>query len=160
MGSTTTTNGRVGEKRDDDQMKWDAGDGISTTTRNNHQINLTIKKSKWEREGERVGNPAPIAKITINQRWRTGRTQRAIMVRQASEVRGDGEDGKEGGRTTSQRSFPAIWREKKVPPLQTQHHNLSKNYIEMERRNDGSFLITRQISSALQAKIAQSLVTP
>jgi hypothetical protein len=43
--------------------------------------------------------------------------------------------------TTSQRSFPAIRRGKKVPPLQTQCHNLSNNYIKMERRNDGNFLI-------------------
>jgi hypothetical protein len=57
-------------------------------------FNLTIKKSKWEWEGERVGNPAPVTKITINQRWQTSRTQWAIMVGQASEVRGEGEDGK------------------------------------------------------------------
>ncbi len=110
MGSTTITSGRVGEEWDDDQKKWDAGDGTSTTTRNNHQMvkrrwgrginlafNLTIKKSKWEREGERVGNPAPIMKITINRRWRTIRTRRAIMVGRASEVRGDVEDGEGGG---------------------------------------------------------------
>ncbi len=60
--------------------------------------------------------------------------------------------------TTSQRSFPAIWRENKVPPLQTQRHNSSDNYIEMERRNDGNFLITREISSTLQAKIAWGIV--
>jgi hypothetical protein len=60
-------------------------------------FNSTMKKSKWEREGERVGDPAPIAKITINQRWQPGRTRRAITVGQASEVRGDGEDGKGGG---------------------------------------------------------------
>jgi hypothetical protein len=79
MGSTMITSGGVGEEWDDDQMKWDAGYGTLTTTRNNHQMvkrqwgrgidrafNLTIKKSKWEREGERVGDPAPITKITIN----------------------------------------------------------------------------------------------
>ncbi len=79
---TTITSGRVGDEWDDDQTKWDARDGTSMTTRNNHQkvkrqwgrgidraFNLTIKKSKWEREGERVGNPVPIAKIIINQRW-------------------------------------------------------------------------------------------
>jgi hypothetical protein len=49
---------------------------------------------------------------------------------------------------------------KKVPPLQTQCHNLSNNYIKMEHHNDGNFLITREISSALQAKIARVLVTP
>jgi hypothetical protein len=31
---------------------------------------------------------------------------------------------------------------KKVPPLQTQRHNLSNKYIEMEHCNDGNFLIT------------------
>jgi hypothetical protein len=86
MGSTMTTNSGVSKERDDDQTKWYAGDGTSTTIHNNHQMvkrqwgrgndrafNLTIKKSKWEREGERVGNPVPIAKITINRRWRPGR---------------------------------------------------------------------------------------
>jgi hypothetical protein len=63
----------------------------------NRAFNLTMKKHKWEREGERVGDPAPIIKITINQRWRPGRMQWAIMVGQASDVRGDGEDGKGGG---------------------------------------------------------------
>ncbi len=53
--------------------------------------------------------------------------------------------------------FQLFGGEKKVPPLQTQRHNLSNNYIEMERRNDGNFLITRQISSALQTKIARAL---
>ncbi len=57
-------------------------------------------------------------------------------------------------------SAPAIWWEKKVPPLQTQCHNLSNNYIEMEHCNDGNFYITREISSALRAKIARGLVTP
>ncbi len=97
MGSTTTTNSGVGNERDNDHTKWDAGDGTSTTTLNNHQINLTIKKSKWEQEGERVSNPAPIAKITINRRWQPGKTRRAIMVGRASEVRGDREDSKGGG---------------------------------------------------------------
>ncbi len=60
-------------------------------------FNLTMKKSKWEQEGERVGNLALITKITINQRWQPGRTQRAIMVGQASKVRGDGEDSEGGG---------------------------------------------------------------
>ncbi len=87
MGSTTITSGGVGEEWDDDQTKWDAGEDTSTRTRNNQQMvkrrwgrgidrafNLTIKKSKWEREGERVGNPMPITKITINRRWRPSRT--------------------------------------------------------------------------------------
>ncbi len=69
------TSGEVGKK-------WDAGDGTLMATHNyhqmvkrqwgrgiNHAFNLTIKNSKWERKGERVGNPAPITKITINQRW-------------------------------------------------------------------------------------------
>jgi hypothetical protein len=38
MGSATTTNGGAGEERDNDQMKWDAGDGTSMTTRINHQM--------------------------------------------------------------------------------------------------------------------------
>jgi hypothetical protein len=33
-----------------------------------------------------------------------------------------------------------FWREKKVPPLQTQRHNPSNNYTKMERRKDGIFL--------------------
>jgi hypothetical protein len=49
---------------------------------------------------------------------------------------------------------------KKVPPLQTQRHNSSNNYIKMEHRNDGNFFITQQISSALRTKIARGLVTP
>jgi hypothetical protein len=60
----------------------------------------------------------------------------------------------------SERSFPAIWREKKGSSLQTQCNNSSNNYIKMERRNDGNFLIARQISSPLQAKIAWGLITP
>jgi hypothetical protein len=120
MGLTTTTNGGVGEERDDDQTKWDAGDGTSTTTRNNHQMvkrrwgrvidrvfNLTVKKSKWEREGERVGDPAPIAKITFNRRWRLGRTRRAIMAGRASEVREDGEDGEGGGGRSATKPPPS-----------------------------------------------------
>ncbi len=69
-------------------------------------FNSTMKKSKWEWEGERVGDPAPIAKITINQRWRPGRTRWAIMVGQASEVRGDGEDCKGGGRRSATKPPP------------------------------------------------------
>ncbi len=82
MGSIKITSGGVGEEWDNYQTKWDAEDGTSMTTHNNHQIvkrrwergidrafNLTIKKRKWEREGERVGDLAPITKITINQRW-------------------------------------------------------------------------------------------
>jgi hypothetical protein len=55
---TIGPHGGVGEEWDDDQTKWDAGYGTSTTTRNNHQMikrrwgrgidrafNLTIKKS-------------------------------------------------------------------------------------------------------------------
>ncbi len=38
--------------------------------------------------------------------------------------------------------FQLFGGEKKVHPLQTQRHNSSNNYIEMERRNDGNFLIT------------------
>jgi hypothetical protein len=38
MGSTTTTNGGAGKERDIDQTKWEAGDGISMTTRINHQM--------------------------------------------------------------------------------------------------------------------------
>ncbi len=38
MGSTTTTNGGAGMERDDDQTKWEAGDGTSTTTRIDHQM--------------------------------------------------------------------------------------------------------------------------
>jgi hypothetical protein len=38
MGLTTTTNGRAGEERDDDQTKWEVGDGTSTMTHNNHQM--------------------------------------------------------------------------------------------------------------------------
>jgi hypothetical protein len=38
MGLTMTTNGRAGKERDDDQMKWEVGDGTSTTTRINHQM--------------------------------------------------------------------------------------------------------------------------
>jgi hypothetical protein len=48
--------------------------------------------------------------------------------------------------------FQLFGGKKKVSPLQTQHHNLSNNYIKMEHRNDGNFLITQQISSALRAK--------
>ncbi len=86
-GSTTITSGGVGKEWDNDQTKWEAGDGTSTMTHNNHQMvkrqwgrdidrafNLTIKKSKWEWEGERVGDPAPITKISINQRWQSSRT--------------------------------------------------------------------------------------
>ncbi len=51
-------------------------------------------------------------------------------------------------------------REKKVPPLQTQRHNSSNNYTKMERRNDGNFLIARQISDALRTKISRGLITP
>jgi hypothetical protein len=38
MGSTMTTNAGAGEERDDDQTKWEAGDGTSTMTRINHQM--------------------------------------------------------------------------------------------------------------------------
>jgi hypothetical protein len=38
MGLTTTTNGGAGKERDNDQTKWEAGDGISTTTHINHQM--------------------------------------------------------------------------------------------------------------------------
>ncbi len=62
--------------------------------------------------------------------------------------------------TTSQRSYQAIWREKKGSSLQTLRNNPPNNYIKMERRNDGNFLIARQISSPLRAKIAQGLITP
>jgi hypothetical protein len=118
MGATTITSGGGGKEWDDDQTKWDAGDGTSMTTRNNHQIvkrqwgrginrafNSTIKNSKWEWEGERVGNPTPITKITINQRWQPSRTQWAIMVGRASEGRGDGEDGEGGGGGSAQQSL-------------------------------------------------------
>ncbi len=53
-----------------------------------------------------------------------------------------------------------FWREKKVPPLQTQRHNSSNNYTKMERRKDGNFLIARQISDALRTKIAWGLIAP
>ncbi len=36
MGLTTTMNGGAGEERDNDQTKWDAGDGTSRNTCNNH----------------------------------------------------------------------------------------------------------------------------
>jgi hypothetical protein len=36
MGSTTITSGGVGEEWDNDQPKWDAEEGTSTTTRNSH----------------------------------------------------------------------------------------------------------------------------
>ncbi len=62
--------------------------------------------------------------------------------------------------TTSQRSSSNFLVGKKVPPLQTQHHNLSNNYTEMEHCNDGNFLIAQQISNALQTKIAWGLITP
>jgi hypothetical protein len=38
--------------------------------------------------------------------------------------------------------FQLFGGKKKVHPLQTQRHNLSNNFIKMERRNDGNFLIT------------------
>jgi hypothetical protein len=73
MGSTMITSGGVGKEWDNDQTKWDAKDGTSAMTRNNHQMvkrrwgrGITTKKSKWEWEGERVGDSAPITKITIN----------------------------------------------------------------------------------------------
>jgi hypothetical protein len=110
MGLTTIMSGRVSEEWDDDQTKWGTEDGTLTTTCNNHQMvkrqwgrgidnafNLTIKKIKWEWEGERVGNPTPITKITINQRWQPSRTRQAIMVGRASEMRADREDGEGGG---------------------------------------------------------------
>jgi hypothetical protein len=62
--------------------------------------------------------------------------------------------------TTSQRSSSNFLAEKKAPPLQTQRHNSSNNYIEMEHRNDGNFLIAQQISNALRTKIARGLITP
>ncbi len=65
-----------------------------------------------------------------------------------------------GHHTTSQRSSSNFLVGKKVPPLQTQCYNLFNNYTEMERRNDGNFLITQQISDALRTKIAQGLITP
>jgi hypothetical protein len=73
----------------------------------------------------------------------------------------------EGGCTSTMSKAPppsahlvTFWQEKKVPPLQTQRHNLSNNYTEMECRNDGNFLIARQISDALRTKIARGLITP
>ncbi len=38
MGLIMMMSGRVGKEWDDDQTKWDVGDGTSTTTRNNHQM--------------------------------------------------------------------------------------------------------------------------
>ncbi len=38
MGSTGTTHGGAGKERDNDQTKWEAGDGTSTTTCINHQM--------------------------------------------------------------------------------------------------------------------------
>ncbi len=45
MGSTMMMSGRVGKEWDDDQTKWDAGDGTSTTTCNKHQM----EKRRWGR---------------------------------------------------------------------------------------------------------------
>ena len=52
MGLTTITSGGIGEEWDDDQTKWDAGDGTLTTTRNNHQV----VKRRWGRGIDRAFN--------------------------------------------------------------------------------------------------------
>jgi hypothetical protein len=52
MGSTMIMSGGVGEEWDNDQTKWDAEDGTSTTTCNNHQM----VKRQWGRGIDRAFN--------------------------------------------------------------------------------------------------------
>ncbi len=52
MWSTTITSGSVGKEWDDDQTNWDAGDGTSMTTHNNHQM----VKRRWGRGIDRAFN--------------------------------------------------------------------------------------------------------